>query len=95
MQPFDQGEWAERYAAYDFRSACGCLAPRDWNLKLLGESAPRKAQRPITHPERGTMTFWTIIETMAGHDINHLKQIERLAAGLVKRRGISCSLTQA
>jgi hypothetical protein len=24
------------------------------------------------------MTFWTIVETMAGHDINHLQQIERL-----------------
>jgi hypothetical protein len=25
------------------------------------------------------MTFWTIVETMAGHDINHLQQVERLA----------------
>jgi hypothetical protein len=24
------------------------------------------------------MPFWTIVETMAGHDINHLQQIERL-----------------
>ncbi len=26
------------------------------------------------------MPFWVIVETMAGHDINHLQQIERLAA---------------
>jgi len=26
------------------------------------------------------MTLWTIVETMAGHDINHLQQIERIAA---------------
>jgi hypothetical protein len=26
------------------------------------------------------MPFWTIVETMAGHDINHLQQIERLVA---------------
>jgi hypothetical protein len=26
------------------------------------------------------MPFWTIVETMAGHDINHLQQIESLAA---------------
>jgi hypothetical protein len=25
------------------------------------------------------MPFWTIVETMAGHDINHLQQIERIA----------------
>jgi hypothetical protein len=26
----------------------------------------------MTHPERGTMTFQTVVETMAGHDLNHL-----------------------
>jgi hypothetical protein len=36
--------------------------------------------RLTTHPERGTMTFWTIVETMAGHDLHHLPQLERLAA---------------
>jgi hypothetical protein len=30
-------------------------------------------------PERGTMTFLTIVETMAGHDLNHLGQLQRLA----------------
>jgi hypothetical protein len=34
--------------------------------------------KQVTHPERGTMTFRDIIETMAGHDINHLGQIEAL-----------------
>jgi hypothetical protein len=33
----------------------------------------------MTHPERGTMTFQTIVETMAGHDRNHVKQIEAIA----------------
>jgi hypothetical protein len=27
------------------------------------------------------MTFWTIVETMGGHDLNHRGQIERLMAG--------------
>jgi hypothetical protein len=26
------------------------------------------------------MTFQTIVETMAGHDLNHLAQLQRLAA---------------
>jgi hypothetical protein len=29
------------------------------------------------------MTFWTIVETMAGHDINHLQQIEKIAADAI------------
>jgi HD superfamily phosphodiesterase len=28
------------------------------------------------------MTFWTIVETMAGHDLNHIPQVERIAATL-------------
>jgi hypothetical protein len=30
--------------------------------------------------ERGDMTLQTIVETMGGHDRNHLKQIEEIAA---------------
>jgi hypothetical protein len=32
--------------------------------------------KPVTHPERGQMTLRVLIETMAGHDLNHIKQIE-------------------
>jgi hypothetical protein len=31
--------------------------------------------RPVTHPERGTMAVQTLVETMAGHDLNHLRQL--------------------
>jgi hypothetical protein len=27
------------------------------------------------------MTFRTIVETMAGHDLNHLGQLDRIVAG--------------
>ncbi len=81
IDPFDQDVWAERYDAYDFPSALTMFTvTRNWNLKLLGTVSEADQHRPTTHPERGTMTFWTLIETMAGHDIDHLEQIERLAA---------------
>jgi hypothetical protein len=41
----------------------------------VGSAAESK---PVKHPERGEMTFKTILETMGGHDINHLRQIENL-----------------
>ena len=79
IQPFDQEVWAQRYGAYDFSTAMRMFeATRSWNLKLLGTVTEADQHRPTTHPERGTMIFWTIVETMAGHDINHLEQIERL-----------------
>jgi hypothetical protein len=80
IQPFDQEKWAATYAGIGAEEALGVWsALRGWNLRLIKEVMPRSADRPVTHPERGTMTFRTIIETMAGHDINHLRQLERIA----------------
>ena len=81
IQPFDQEIWAKRYAAYDLPSALALFtATRNWNLKLLTTVDETDRHRPTTHPERGTMILWTIVETMAGHDINHLQQLERIAS---------------
>jgi hypothetical protein len=38
-----------------------------------------RSYKKVTHPERGEMTFQTVVETMGGHDLNHLGQIERIA----------------
>ena len=79
IQPFDQDAWAERYKTYEFEPALALFqAARNWNLLFLATISEQDRHRPTTHPERGTMTFWTIVETMGGHDINHLQQIERL-----------------
>jgi hypothetical protein len=80
IQPFDQDAWAKRYSAYHFEPAFALFqAARNWNLLFLTSVSQDDRHRRTTHPERGTMSFWTIVETMAGHDINHLQQIERLA----------------
>jgi uncharacterized damage-inducible protein DinB len=80
LQPFDQDDWAARYANYDMASALSLFAAaRSWNVLLIADTSEADRLREVTHPERGAMTFWTIVETMAGHDINHLQQLERLA----------------
>ena len=80
IQPFNQERWAERYDAYHIEHALALFkAARTWNLRLIAITGDSDRHRPVTHPERGTMTFWTIVETMAGHDVNHLQQVERLA----------------
>jgi hypothetical protein len=81
IQPFDQDAWATRYTAYTLEAALALFqALRNWNLLFLTTISQDDRHRPTTHPERGTMTLWTIVETMAGHDINHLQQLELLAA---------------
>jgi hypothetical protein len=79
IQPFDQGAWASPYGALDARDALEAFgAFRKWNLLFIGAVGPSAESRPVIHPERGEMTFRTIVETMAGHDRNHLAQIEKL-----------------
>jgi hypothetical protein len=81
IQPFDQEKWARTYAGVSAKQALETFtAMRGWNLRLIGMGLPSSGDRPVTHPERGTMTFLTIVETMAGHDLNHLEQLKRLAA---------------
>jgi uncharacterized damage-inducible protein DinB len=81
IQPFDQDAWAKRYQAYHLEPALALFqSARNWNLLFLTTVSQDDRHRPTTHPERGTMPLWTIVETMAGHDINHLQQLERLAA---------------
>jgi hypothetical protein len=80
LQPFDQERWALRYANLDAQTALRMFeAARAWNLLLIEATTAEERGRVATHPERGTMTFWTIVETMGGHDLNHLGQLERLA----------------
>jgi len=80
IQPYDQERWAARYAAYDAPSALATFTmTRDWNVKLLATVTPAELGKPLTHPERGAMTVQVLIETIAGHDLNHLGQIRTIA----------------
>ncbi|MGA9667815.1 MAG: DinB family protein [Terracidiphilus sp.] len=80
IQPFDQDKWAATYSGISATQAIEVFtAMRKWNLRLISLALPNSAKRPVTHPERGVMTFLTLVETMAGHDLNHLGQLRRLA----------------
>lgn len=81
IQPFDQDRWAANYAAFDAISALEVFtALRRWNVTLIRSLPGDAFARKLTHPERGEMTFQVVVETMGGHDLNHLGQIERIAA---------------
>ena len=80
IQPFDQEKWAATYNRVEPAEACAAFSAfRKWNLILLETALPAAAGRTVTHPERGAMTFQTIVETMTGHDLNHLGQLQRIA----------------
>lgn len=80
IQPFDQDKWAANYVETTAEDAFTLYsALRKWNLGLIHTALPTSADRVVTHPERGTMTFATIVETMAGHDLNHIAQLKGIA----------------
>ncbi len=80
IMAFDQDRWASSYKGIPAAEALATFtALRRWNLLLARTALPHAALKPVHHPERGDMTFTTLLETMAGHDINHLRQLQTLA----------------
>jgi len=82
IQAFDQNVWAENsnYARQDpGRSLATFRILRRANLALL-KSLPRKKWRYYgMHAERGKETIARVAAMYAGHDLNHLQQIARIA----------------
>lgn len=81
IQPFDQDLWAKRHDGVAARAALAAFtAMREWNVAFVRAASEADFAKAVTHPERGEMTFRTLVETIAGHDRNHLKQIEEMMA---------------
>jgi hypothetical protein len=40
---------------------------------------PEQRQRVFKHPEYGELTVEWVMAQLAGHDIHHLRQLERIA----------------
>jgi len=83
IQPFDQDDWA-RTCHYEKRDARKSLeqfrSVREGNLALLKSLSPEQWKHHGMHAERGVETIEHIVHMMAGHDLNHLGQVERIVA---------------
>lgn len=80
---FDQDTWVTS-GHYEKRDAQKSLelfrALREANLALLASLTPEQWQHHGMHAERGKETIEQITRMFAGHDLNHLQQIERILA---------------
>lgn len=89
IQPFDQNTWASifEYGKRDAKLSLevfGIL--RENNLAML-KALPREAWENYgMHLERGKETVTHMARMFAGHDTNHAKQVEAIAADLKKKR---------
>jgi len=84
---FDQDAWAAsgHYEKRDPRRSFEQFrVVREANLGLLESLTPAQWKQYGMHAERGRESIEDIVRLTAGHDVNHLQQIERIVSG--KRR---------
>jgi hypothetical protein len=83
IQAFDQDTWAAA-CHYEKRDAHKSLEQfrvlREANLALLKSLTKEQWKHHGMHAERGVETIEHISCMMAGHDLNHLGQVERILA---------------
>jgi len=78
---FDQDAWAASmyYAKRPVKKSLAAFrALRDSNIDLLKLLRPEQLEQFGMHSERGKESIATIARMMAGHDVNHLLQIEAI-----------------
>lgn len=78
---FDQDSWvtALHYDKRDLKKSFDQYrALREANVALLKSLTREQWKSYGNHDERGEETIETIVRMMAGHDINHFQQIERI-----------------
>jgi hypothetical protein len=89
IQAFDQDKWAAagNYAARDAKKSLALFrAVRQANLDLLRGLTPEQRKQFGVHSERGEESVEMIVSMMAGHDVNHLRQVEALLAPARSRK---------
>ena len=81
IQGFDQDRWAAE-GNYNKRDARKSLATfralREANLDWLKDRSPQQRKAFGIHSERGEESVEFIERMMAGHDVNHIRQIEAI-----------------
>lgn len=78
-RPFSQDEWLPLDDTVDGRTAlAGYSAVRRLNLAMFRSLTRDQLQVTFRHPEYGLLTVGWVLAQMAGHDIHHLKQLQRI-----------------
>jgi hypothetical protein len=82
IEGYDQDLWAERldYASADVPSSLAVFdALRNTHLRLIAAMTDEDLRRVGVHDERGEESVAHLIRLYAGHDLLHLRQMERIA----------------
>jgi uncharacterized damage-inducible protein DinB len=79
-QPFDQDDWMNSETMIDGLTALEAFCSlRQFDLLLFGGLSEAQRATALTNPALGPQTVNLLLEIMAGHDLNHLAQLESIA----------------
>ena len=79
-QSFDQDKWATRYERLEPSLAVETFrALRAWNLALFTTFELIDWNKQVNYPFAGVDTIDAMVHFLAGHDLNHLEQLETIA----------------
>ncbi|HEV2757806.1 MAG TPA: DinB family protein [Actinomycetota bacterium] len=82
LHGFDQDSWA-KLAHPSFPEMFAAFSTlRRANVWLAEETPTERWSKSATHAERGPQTFELLLQTTAGHDLAHLKQLEQTLAAV-------------
>jgi len=85
IQPFDQDVWASvfQYSKRDHKRSLEIFRVlRENNLAMLKALPPEAWEKHGMHLERGKETIAHLARMFAGHDTNHILQIERIVSDI-------------
>lgn len=78
-QPFSQDDWMALDEGTDARTALDAYTNlRRFNVAMFRRLTPEQLQKTLSHPEYGELTVGWILAQIAGHDLHHLEQLERI-----------------
>jgi len=81
VQPYDADRWITWETPTEPQTALATyVALRRLNLILYERIPPEQRARPFPHPELGEISIDWIIQTLAGHDLHHLRHLQTIAA---------------
>jgi uncharacterized damage-inducible protein DinB len=89
VQAYDQNAWVAsgHYEKRDIRKSIEIhRVLREANLALLKSLTPDQWKQYGQHAERGQESIEHIVLMVAGHDVNHIHQIERIVRPTKNRR---------
>ena len=88
LQAYDQDKWAGAlyYSKANCREKVKLFSVlRMANVALLKCLSPKEWQRYGMHEERGKETVERMVQMLAGHDVNHLKQVEDIRQNFLRK----------